>query len=88
MRRWLLLIFDPGLVDADPEQRIVVDHRRNPAGSPLTTRILNSGSIDFTPPGFSVAVEDLLGPFRRTFDHVDSPRMCGVPGTGLLRGVC
>ena len=45
-----------------PEQRIVVHHRRNPAGSSLTTRILNSGQIDFTPPGFSVGVEDLLGP--------------------------
>jgi Uma2 family endonuclease len=48
----------------DPQQRAVIHFCRNRtvANLILTTRILTSGQIDLTPPGFSVVVEDLLGP--------------------------
>ena len=46
-----------------PRRRKVVHFRRSHDGrSDVVTRFLTSGVIDLTPPGFCVAVEDLLGP--------------------------
>lgn len=42
------------------DRRLVVHHSRD--GDRVSARFLHSGTIDLTPPGFSVTVEDLLGP--------------------------
>jgi Uma2 family endonuclease len=44
-----------------PEQRVVVHFKRTGEPDRIETRILSEGSIDLTPPGFSVSVADLLG---------------------------
>jgi Uma2 family endonuclease len=49
----------------DPGQRIVIHFQRNRPATTLTTRILSSGQIELSPPGFLVTVEDLLGPVFR-----------------------
>ena len=44
-----------------PKQGTLVQHSRSGPGE-IRTRIVREGVIDLTPPGFSVAVRDLLGP--------------------------
>ena len=47
----------------DPDRRHVIHYKRLEDGDDrLVTRPVSSGSIDLSPPGFSVTVEDLLGP--------------------------
>jgi len=43
----------------DPQHRRVTQHAR--AGTDIRTRILTEGTVDLTPPGFSVAVEAMFG---------------------------
>ena len=45
-----------------PMQRRVIHHRRAPVGDEIITRILGEGMITLDPPGFAVAIEELLGP--------------------------
>jgi Uma2 family endonuclease len=44
-----------------PERRIVIHFSRGNDAGKINTRILKTGDIDLSPPGFSVRVEDLLG---------------------------
>jgi len=44
-----------------PDQRLVVHFKRAAEPGRIDTRILSEGSIDLTPPGFSVSIADLLG---------------------------
>lgn len=44
----------------DAEKRIVLHHRRSDTG-PIESKTHHEGSIDFDPPGFQVAVENLFG---------------------------
>lgn len=46
----------------DPIRRSAVLHSRLPDEERISTRIFSVGMIDFSPPGISVAIEDLLGP--------------------------
>ena len=43
----------------DPEQRFAIHHSRDDAGD-IQTRIVRNGAITFSPPGFSIASEDLF----------------------------
>lgn len=43
-----------------PDRRLVVHHFRD--REQVSARFLHSGTIDLSPPGFSLAIEDLLGP--------------------------
>jgi Uma2 family endonuclease len=47
-------------VVVDPWKRVVVHHRRE-SGNMIQTVILGVGEVRFDPPGFSLAVEQLLG---------------------------
>ena len=44
-----------------PEQRLVIHHQRG-EGDLIATRILADGVLSLDPPGFSVRIDDLLGP--------------------------
>jgi Uma2 family endonuclease len=44
-----------------PDQNLVVHFRRGEAADTVETRFVSDGTIDLTPPGFSVFVADLLG---------------------------
>ena len=41
----------------DPLKRMIVHHRRQPDGEGLYTRLVSAGTIDLTPPGFSLPVD-------------------------------
>ena len=48
-------------VIVDDEQRTVLHHRRSDAGA-IQSETYRDGCIEFDPPGFKVAVENLFGP--------------------------
>lgn len=44
-----------------PDQRLVVHFKRAEDGQKVETRFVREGTVDLSPPGFSVGVEELLG---------------------------
>jgi len=43
----------------NPSKKVVVHHDRDDGGE-ISTRILKTGDLDLTPPGFTVPVRELL----------------------------
>lgn len=44
-----------------PDQSLIVHFRRGEGAGKVETRFISDGTIDLTPPGFTVSVADLLG---------------------------
>jgi Uma2 family endonuclease len=49
-------------VIVDPETKVILHHQRN-TGEKILTSIIRTGEIEFKPPGFSIAVSDIIGTF-------------------------